>query len=98
MVYGFGVHLNPSVPSTDPLVLRDYIRAYVLLQPWLTYVLRPNMSRRVMRYIAPYPKSYARVVLDPSYAPTTAQLIDDYLKHNPTRTVASICCRCSRYR
>jgi hypothetical protein len=85
VVYGIGVHLNPSVPSSSPDVLRDYIRAFLLMYPWLVRVLHPNISRRFLRYIAPYPAAYARLVLDPSYAPSLAQLIDDYLAHNPTR-------------
>lgn len=85
VVYGLGVHLNPSVPSTAPEVLRDHVRAYVLLHPWLESVLRPNLSRRVLRYLAPYPAAYARLVLDARYAPSLPQLIDDYLAHNATR-------------
>lgn len=85
VAYGIGVHLNPSVPSSNPLVLRDHIRAFVLMYPWLVRVLHPNISRRFLRFIAPYPASYARLVLDPSYAPGLPQLLDDYLTHNPTR-------------
>jgi len=85
VAYGIGVHLNPSVPSSSPRVLRDYIRAFVLLYPWLVRALHPNISRRFLRFIAPYPASYARLVLDPSYAPSLSDLIDDYLRHNPTR-------------
>lgn len=84
-VYGLGVHLNPTVPSSDPLVLRDYIRAFVMLYPWLVQVLHPDISRRVMSFIDPYPNAYAELVLDPGYAPSLPQLIDDYLLHNPTR-------------
>lgn len=85
VVYGIGVHLNPTVPSSRPDVLRDYIRAFTLLYPWLTQVLRPNISRRIQRFIEPYPAAYARVVLDAGYAPSLPELIDDYLAHNPTR-------------
>jgi len=88
LMYGIGVHLNPTVPSTDPIVLRDHIRAFILMYPWLESVLRPNISRRVMRYIAPYPAAYEHLVLREDYAPSLAQLIDDYLEHNPTRNHA----------
>jgi hypothetical protein len=82
---GLGVHLNPTVPSSDPSVLRDYIRAFVMLYPWLVKVLHPDLSRRILSFIDPYPAAYGQLVLDPSYAPSLAQLIDDYLEHNPTR-------------
>jgi hypothetical protein len=85
LMYGLGVHLNPSVASTNPSVLRDHIRAFVLLYPWLAEVLRPNVSRRFLGYIAPYPPAYARLVLQQGYEPSLAELIDDYLAHNATR-------------
>jgi hypothetical protein len=85
VVYGIGVHLNPTVPSSSARVIRDHIRAFVLLYPWLARVLHPNIARRFLRFIAPYPARYARLVLDPSYAPSLPELIDDYLRHNPTR-------------
>jgi hypothetical protein len=84
-MYGIGVHLNPTVVSTNASDLRDHIRAFVLLYPWLADVLRPNIARRFLGFIAPYPPAYARLVLDPSYAPSLPELIDDYLEHNPTR-------------
>lgn len=84
-MYGIGVHLNPTVASTNVNDLRDHIRAFVLLYPWLAEVLRPNIARRFLGFIAPYPPAYARLVLDPSYTPSLPQLIDDYLAHNPTR-------------
>ena len=56
------------------------------MYPWLTsVVLRPNISRRVLRFIAPYPAAYERLVLREDYQPSLPQLIDDYLEHNPTR-------------
>jgi uncharacterized membrane protein YdjX (TVP38/TMEM64 family) len=80
-----GVHLNPSVPSSDPLELRDYIRAYVLLHAELVEELHVDPKRRVMRFATAYPMAYARKVLDPNYAPDLSGLIDDYLQYNATR-------------
>jgi uncharacterized membrane protein YdjX (TVP38/TMEM64 family) len=80
-----GVHFNPSVASVEPADLRDVIRAYVLLHDELVEALHVNPVRRMMRFATAYPTAYARKVLDPAYAPTLEQLIDDYLDHNPTR-------------
>jgi hypothetical protein len=88
VMYVMGVHLNPTAPSSDPLVLRDYIRAYTLLHEWLVVELDTAFSRRLMRFATAYPPAYARKVLDPHYAPRLPELIDDYLKHNPTRNRA----------
>ena len=79
-----GVHFNPAAPS-DARLLRDYIRAYSLLHSRLRRVLRVDRMRRAFRYATAYPRAYRRLVLAPDYAPDLAQLIDDYLRHNPTR-------------
>jgi uncharacterized membrane protein YdjX (TVP38/TMEM64 family) len=83
-----GVHFNPSVPSVEPRVLRDYIRAYALLHDELVEALNVDPSRRVMGFATAYPRAYARLVLDRRYDPDLTQLIDDYLQHNPTRNRA----------
>jgi hypothetical protein len=83
-----GVHFNPSVPSTEPRVLRDFIRAYVLLHDELVEALNVDPSRRVMGFATAYPKAYARRVLNRRYDPDLTQLMDDYLKHNSTRNRA----------
>jgi uncharacterized membrane protein YdjX (TVP38/TMEM64 family) len=78
------VHFNPTAPS-DARLLRDYIRAYALLHERLSRVLRVDPGRRAFRYATAYPLAYRRLVLAPDYAPDLAQLIDDYLRYNPTR-------------
>ncbi|HKP61262.1 MAG TPA: amidoligase family protein [Polyangiales bacterium] len=80
-----GVHFNPSIPWTDPRVLRDYIRAYALLHPELVEALRVNPTRRMMRFATAYPVAYIRKILAPDYNPDLTQLIDDYLEYNATR-------------
>jgi uncharacterized membrane protein YdjX (TVP38/TMEM64 family) len=79
-----GVHFNPTAPS-DARSLRDYIRAYALLHERLERVLRVDLGRRAFRYATAYPRAYRRLVLAPDYAPDLPRLIDDYLRHNPTR-------------
>jgi hypothetical protein len=41
--------------------------------------------RHALRFASPYPAGYCRLLLDPAYAPDLPQLIDDYLRYNPTR-------------
>jgi hypothetical protein len=86
-----GVHFNPSVPSSDPAVLLDYLRAYSLLHDELVDALRVDPTRQLMRFATPYPEAYVRKILDPSYEPDLQQLIDDYLEYNPTRNRALDC-------
>ncbi|HET6339660.1 MAG TPA: amidoligase family protein [Polyangiales bacterium] len=86
-----GVHFNPSVPSDDPAVLLDYLRAYSLMHPELVDALRVDATRRFMRFATAYPDAYVRKILDPAYQPDLHQLIGDYLEHNPTRNRALDC-------
>jgi uncharacterized membrane protein YdjX (TVP38/TMEM64 family) len=78
------VHFNPTAPS-DPRLLRDYIRAYSLLHERLEQVLHVDPGRRAFRYATAYPRAYRRLVLAPDYTPDLSQLIDDYVRYNPTR-------------
>ena len=55
---------------------------------WLRSRCHPDLSRRISPYIEPYPLDYARLILQPDYAPDSGRLIDDYLRHNPTRNRA----------
>jgi uncharacterized membrane protein YdjX (TVP38/TMEM64 family) len=79
------VHFNPSIPSADPLLLRDYIRAYVLLHDSLVEELHVDITRRALGFATAYPAAYGRLVLLPNYAPSLDELIDDYLFYNHSR-------------
>jgi hypothetical protein len=83
--YAFGMHINPEVPSLEPDLLRDYLRAFLLLYPWLKAQAEVDISRRISPYINSFPAEYATLILRPDYAPLAGQLIDDYLAFNPTR-------------
>jgi hypothetical protein len=85
VLYGFGLHINPEAPSLDPALLRDYLRAFVLLYPWIKQRVDVDMTRAVMPYIDRFPAAYGRLILDESYPADPDRLIDDYLEHNPTR-------------
>jgi hypothetical protein len=80
-----GVHFNPSAPTHDALLLRDYLRAYALLHPRLVRELHMDPARRALRFATAYPLAYRRLLLAPDYAPDMPTLISDYLRHNPTR-------------
>ncbi|HLL88962.1 MAG TPA: amidoligase family protein, partial [Tepidisphaeraceae bacterium] len=83
--YAFGMHINPELPSRDAAVLRDYLRAFVLLYPWLKQRAEVTFTRSVAPFINPFPDAYVDLILHPSYAPDQPTLIDDYLAHNATR-------------
>ena len=86
--YAYGLHLNPEMPDLEATTILAYLRAFVCLFEWLRERSKVNISRRITPYIDPFEKSYIRLLLQEDYAPEQAQLIEDYLRHNPTRNRA----------
>jgi len=85
LLYAFGLHINPDVPSLKAETLLRFLRAYLLLENWLRKTRKIDLARRLMPYLDPFPPAYARLVLDADYGPKQEGLIEDYLQHNPTR-------------
>lgn len=86
VLYAFGMHINPEVPDPcDVAAMRDTLRAFLLLYPWLKEQVAVDLSRRIAPYINPFSNEYARLILDHDYPPDSDRLIDDYLKHNGSR-------------
>ena len=85
LLYAFGMHINPEIPSDDPGQLRDFLRAFILLYPWLKERTEVDFTRRISPYINPFPAAYERLILGPDYPADTGRLIDDYIAYNPTR-------------
>src|SRR5687767_3304778 len=57
--YAFGMHINSEIPSDDAGLLRDYLRAFLLLYPWLKQRVKVDVSRSVSPYINAFPDGYA---------------------------------------
>ena len=87
----FGLQLNPEIPSKDPAVLLRFLQAFVCLHDWLLQQEQIDVTRRLTSYINPYPKAYQKLILAADYQPSLTQLIDDYLRYNPTRNRALDC-------
>ncbi|MDB5294362.1 MAG: hypothetical protein JWO31_345 [Phycisphaerales bacterium] len=83
--FAFGMHINPELPGDDAGSVRDHLRAFLLLQPWLKGRVDVDLTRRVMPFINPFPNDYARLVLQHGYPADLGRLIDDYIAYNPTR-------------
>ncbi|MBK1643746.1 alpha-L-fucosidase [Thiocapsa imhoffii] len=84
----FGMQLNPEIPSADPALLTAFLQAFLCLYDWLYLRADIDVTRRLSRYVDPFPIDYVRHVIAPAEAPTLATLIDDYLAANPTRNRA----------
>ncbi|MFT6556466.1 amidoligase family protein [Sneathiella sp.] len=87
-VNAFGTHINPEVASEKVSYIRDILRAFLILYPWLKKVMRIDLPRRMLTYIDPFPEAYVKLVLQDDYDPSLDQFIEDYLAHNPTRNRA----------
>jgi hypothetical protein len=85
LLHAFGLHINAETPNLEAHVTRDYLRAFLLLYPWIRRRHEVDLARAVSPYISPFPHAYARLILRDEYTPSHEQLIDDYLTHNPTR-------------
>jgi hypothetical protein len=85
ILYAFGFHINPELPGDHAGVIRDFLRAFLLLYPWMKQRAEVDMTRRISPYINPFPDEYARLILRQDYPASRERLIDDYLALNPTR-------------
>lgn len=86
--YAFGLQLNPELPALDATTILNYLRAFSGLYDWLKARRQLDISRKFTTYIDPYPGAYVELLMTPDYAPDLAQLIEDYIDHNPTRNRA----------
>jgi len=85
LLYAFGVHLNPELPDLEATTLLNYLKAFICLQDWLVEAEQVDLTRKLSPFIDDFPQAYKQLILQPSYQPTTEQLVADYLQHNPTR-------------
>ncbi|WP_445010451.1 amidoligase family protein [Vreelandella stevensii] len=85
LLYGFGLHLNPEIERGEVEYLLAMLRAYLLLASWLRQEIKVDITREMLPHANPFPKEYARKVLDLRYQPDLDTFIDDYLADNPTR-------------
>lgn len=83
--YAFGMHLNPEAPDFEASTIASFIRAYLLLEPWLRASIDVDVSRQLAPFIRPFPADYAHCVLRPDYDPDWPTLVNDYVRYNPTR-------------
>ncbi|HSH49907.1 MAG TPA: amidoligase family protein [Halomonas sp.] len=85
LLYGFGLHLNPELPSLEAGNILAYLKAYILQASWLREQIQVDITREILPYANPFPRDYALLILAADYTPDLAALIDDYLEYNPTR-------------
>ncbi len=88
VLYGFGVHINPELPTADSDSLLAFMRSFSLLYDWICKQSKVDWSRRIGPYIKPWPDEYIKLIMQPDYNPTRPQLADDYVHAIPSRNHA----------
>jgi hypothetical protein len=85
-LYAFGFQMNVEAADTSTSGLVAMLRAFLLLYKWIEAKQGINLTRRLSPFIDGFPHDFARMVVDPDYAPAdTSSLVQDYLAGNPTR-------------
>ena len=85
LVFAFATQLNMEVVSREPSSVLAHLKAYLLLSEELRAEIDPHLTRRLLPFSDPFPRSYVGKVVDPAYQPDLATMIDDYLAANATR-------------
>lgn len=84
-VYAFGLHLNPEIPDDSTDVLLNYLRAFVLLDPWIRKDAKVDVSRRIMPFINRFEDDYIGHILNPEYQPNQTEFIKNYFEFGNSR-------------
>lgn len=85
LLYAFGLHFNPETPDLNVSTLLSYLRAYLVLEPWLREQTGLDVTRRLTPFIDEFPDLYVALVVDPGYDPDMDGFVEDFLAYNPTR-------------
>lgn len=87
-LYAFGYHVNPEARSLDAEDILRILQSFTLLFDYLVDTLQMDLTRKISGYAAPYPKAFAKHILNPNYNPDIDTLMRDYIKFAPSRNYA----------
>lgn len=87
LLSAYGLHINIDVSSLEADVLHAYLKAFGLLQWWLSDYHEVDISRKVTPYIDFFSHEYIHGLCEKT-ASSTDELIDDYLRFNNSRNRA----------
>lgn len=89
ILIGFGCHLN--IEAAGPDSVPAVVRAFALVEDWLRYADPMDPARRLLPFVDPWPRRFARTLLAADPALALPELIDLYLRTTPTRNRALDC-------
>ncbi|UDL06655.1 amidoligase family protein [Marinobacter sp. CA1] len=86
--YAFALQLNPELPDLSAPTLLRYLQAFAVLYDWLKERHQLDISRKITSYIEPWDHLFVERLVEPDYHPNLDELMQDYLRDNPTRNRA----------
>jgi hypothetical protein len=81
----FATHINAELPALNVDTILTYLRAFLLLYPWVFQKSKIDFTRKISNFITPFPEEYISLVLPDNYNPDFDQFLIDYQKYNPDR-------------
>lgn len=83
--FGFGLHLNPEVAEEDAAFIVPVVRAFGLLEDWLRASAPPDLTRRLMPFVDPWPRALVDRLAGAADSWGLSDLTVAYLDHAPSR-------------
>ena len=83
--FAFGVHLNPEVATESAAFILPVLRAYALLEDWLRAADPIDLARRILPFVAPWPRALIDRLAAEGRRWDIDDLADVYLQLSPTR-------------
>ena len=81
----FGTHINVEIPDLEVATIIRYLRAFILLYPWLLEKGDTDLARKISPFIDPYPDEYVELILQTEYNPDLDTFIEQFHLYNPDR-------------
>lgn len=85
VLLGFGVHFNPEVVSLEFADIAPVLTAYALLEDHLRRIAGIDLSRRLLPWVDPYPRSLVDRLASANPPSNMTELMDTYLELAPSR-------------
>lgn len=84
-LYAFGLQFNPEVTSLEPDYILHTLQSFLVQFDAICRDRGIDLTRRLLPFVRSFDDDFRAFVCRPEYAPTIDELIDDYLRFNPTR-------------
>ena len=84
-LYAFGLQFNPEVTSLDPAYILSILQSFLVQFDDICRDRGIDLTRRLLPFVRSFDDDFRAFVCRTDYAPTIDELINDYLRFNPSR-------------